>query len=89
METVKIEKLSDEQVAERGIRSWPVWEKEESRFQWTYNTEEQCFITEGEVIIETENDNYILHPGDFVVFEKGLACVWDIRAAVKKHYHFL
>lgn len=88
MATVKIERLSDEQVTEKGIRSWPVWEKEVPRFQWTYNTEEQCFIIEGEVIIETEKGNFVLQPGDFVVFEKGLVCVWDIRSAVKKYYHF-
>ncbi len=88
MATVKIEKLSDEQIAQKGIRSWPVWEKEVSRFPWTYQGEEQCFILEGEVLIETEKENFRLQPGDFVTFEDGLTCVWDIRSAVKKHYHF-
>ncbi len=88
MATVKIEKLSDEQIAKRGIHSWPVWEKEISRFPWTYSDEEQCLILEGEVIIETGHGNFTLHPGDFVVFEKGLTCTWDIRSAVKKYYHF-
>jgi uncharacterized cupin superfamily protein len=88
MATVIIEKLSEEQITKRGLRSWPVWEKEVSRFPWTYNTEEQCLIIEGEVVIETENGNFTLQPGDFVVFEEGLTCVWDIRSAVKKYYHF-
>jgi len=88
MATVKIEKLSDEQIAQKGIRSWPVWEKEVSRFPWTYQGEEQCFILEGEVLIETEKENFRLQPGDFVTFEDGLTCVWDIRSAVKKHYYF-
>jgi uncharacterized protein len=26
--------------------------------------------------------------GDFVTFPKGLSCVWDIKAPVKKHYNF-
>ncbi len=89
MATVKVEKLSEMQISERGIRSWPVWEKEPSRFPWVYDGEEQCFILEGEVVIETKKGNFILKPGDFVVFEKGLTCVWDIRSSVKKHYHFL
>ena len=88
MATVKIEKLSDKQITERGIRSWPVWEKEISRFPWTYDTEEQCLILEGDVTIETKNGKFHLKPGDFVTFENGLECIWDIRSAVKKHYHF-
>ena len=88
MATVKIEKLSNEQITKRGIRSWPVWEKEVSLFPWTYDTEEQCLILEGDITIETKSGNFHLKPGDFVTFENGLACVWDIRSAVKKHYHF-
>ncbi len=88
MATVKIEKLSEEQIARKGIRSWPVWEKEVSRFPWAYDGEEQCLILEGDVFIETEKGNFHLQPGDFVTFENGLECVWDIRLAVKKHYHF-
>ncbi|GMT44463.1 MAG: cupin [bacterium] len=88
MATVIIEKLTEEEIARRGIRSWPVWEKEASRFSWTYDAEEQCLILEGDVVIETTDDNFSLKPGDFVTFEIGLECVWDIRSAVKKHYHF-
>jgi len=88
MATVKIEKLSDEEITRRGIRNWPVWEKEVSRFSWSYDGEEQCYILEGDVVIETDHGNFSLKPGDFVTFENGLQCVWDIRSAVKKHYHF-
>ncbi len=89
MATVRIEKLNEEEIGRRGIRAWPVWEKEVSRFPWTYDGEEQCYILEGEVVIETEQGNFILKPGDFVTFEDGLECVWDIRSDVKKHYRFL
>jgi len=88
MATVKIEKLTEEEIAKRGIRSWPVWEKEVSRFPWTYTGEEQCYILNGEVVIETKKGNFTLNPGDFVTFEDGLECVWDIKKPVKKHYHF-
>jgi len=88
MATVKIETLGEEEIAKRGIRSWPVWEKEVSRFPWSYDTEEQCYLLEGEVTIETADGNFTLKPGDFVTFEKGLSCVWDIRVPVKKHYRF-
>jgi uncharacterized cupin superfamily protein len=88
MATVKIEHLTPEEISRRDIRAWPVWEKEISRFPWTYDQEEQCYILEGEIIIETDQGNFYLKPGDFVTFEKGLSCLWDIRKPVKKHYHF-
>ncbi len=88
MATVKIEKLTEEDISRKGIRSWPVWEKEVSRFPWSYTGEEQCYILEGEVVIETENGNFNIQAGDFVTFEDGLQCVWDIKKPVKKHYRF-
>ncbi len=88
MATVKIKQLTEDEIAQKGIRSWPVWEKEISRFSWSYDSTEQCYILEGDVVIETENGNFTLKPGDFVTFEKGLECIWDIRSAVKKHYNF-
>jgi uncharacterized cupin superfamily protein len=88
MATVKIEKLSEEEIARKGIRSWPVWQKEISRFPWSYDSEEQCFILEGEVSIETDHGTFNIKPGDFVTFEKGLQCTWDIKKPVKKHYNF-
>ncbi|RLC51944.1 MAG: cupin, partial [Candidatus Cloacimonadota bacterium] len=44
---IKIEKLSDEQIEEKGIKSWPIWEKEVSRFDWHYDFTEECYILEG------------------------------------------
>ncbi|MFH0764257.1 MAG: cupin domain-containing protein [Candidatus Omnitrophota bacterium] len=29
-----------------------------------------------------------LGKGDFVTFPEGLACTWDIKIPVKKHYNF-
>lgn len=88
MRTVKIEKLTDQEIEKRGIREWPIWTKEVSRFDWTYDGEEQCLFLEGEVVIETDGGNFQIGPGDFVTFEEGLGCIWDIRKPVKKHYYF-
>ena len=85
---IKIEKLTEEEIGKRGIRSWPVWEKEVSRFDWHYGTTEECLILEGEVTIETDDGNVSFGAGDFVTFPKGLICVWDIKKNVKKHYNF-
>jgi len=85
---VRVEQLSESEISERGIRSWPIWEKEESRFDWHYDSTEECLILEGEVTVETDSGSVSFGPGDFVTFPQGLSCVWDIRKAVRKHYNF-
>ncbi len=88
MSKVIVKKLSPEEIEQRGIRKWPIWTKEVSRFDHEYDGAEECLFLEGDVIIETRDGSYHLGPGDFVVFEDGLKCVWDIRQPVKKHYNF-
>ncbi|HOP04839.1 MAG TPA: cupin domain-containing protein [Tenuifilaceae bacterium] len=88
MSRVIIEKLSAEEKAKRGIVSWPIWEKEVSRFDWYYDSDEECQILEGEVVVETSEGNFNIKAGDFVTFKKGLKCVWDIKKDIRKHYNF-
>ena len=85
---IKVEKLSDADIASKGISSWPIWEKEVSRFDWYYNSVEECLILEGKVVVETLEGKTEFGRGDFVTFPKGLSCVWNIKEAVKKHYSF-
>ena len=88
MAKVIIEKLSEREIMERNIKNWPVWEKEISRFDWTYDGDEECFILEGEVDVETPEGTVHIRPGDFVTFKDGLRCVWDIKQGIRKHYRF-
>lgn len=88
MAKVIIEKLSDDEFQSRGITNWPIWTKEESRFDWAYSGDEECYILEGEFTVETDRGAFHIKPGDFVTFKDGLKCVWDIKVAVKKHYKF-
>ncbi len=85
---VIIQRLKDYEIKERGIKNWPVWEKEVSRFDWKYDGDEECLFLEGEVIVETGEGNYTIQAGDFVTFKDGLKCVWNVKKAVKKHYNF-
>ena len=85
---IEIRRLSEDEIHEQGIRHWPVWEKGISRFPHTYDAEEICYFLEGEVVIESPEGSFLIGPGDFVVFRNGLSCVWDIKQAVRKHYHF-
>jgi uncharacterized cupin superfamily protein len=86
---IDIKKPTDKDLEAKGVLSWPIWEKEISRFDWHYDSTEECFLLEGKVVVETEGgDQVVFEKGDFVTFPKGLSCIWDIKAPVKKHYHF-
>ena len=89
MDEIIIKKLSQEEIDKIGLKLWPIWEKEISRFEWYYDDIEECYILEGKVTVETENGGKVeFGKGDFVTFSKGLSCVWDIKEAVRKHYNF-
>lgn len=86
---IKVQKLSQGQLKKIGVFSWPIWTKEPSRFDWSYDSIEECLFLEGEVTVETEDGKSAsFGKGDFVTFPKGLSCTWDIKKAVKKHYNF-
>lgn len=72
---IEIKKSKMEDMEKEGVISWPIWEKETSRFDWHYD--------------ETEDGEKVeFGKGDFVTFPKGLSCIWDIKEPVKKHYNF-
>ena len=86
MAEIKVEKPSEEKLQEMGVKSWPIWEKEVSEFDWHYDSKETCYIIEGKVIVETENQTVEFGAGDLVTFPKGLDCVWKVKEDVRKHY---
>lgn len=85
---VTVQKLGDAELKKKGVFSWPVWQKEVSRFDWEYDSIEECYFLEGQVTVEYEGKAVSFGKGDFVTFPKGLACVWDIKKPVQKHYNF-
>jgi uncharacterized cupin superfamily protein len=86
---IDIKKPSKDELNAKDVYSWPIWEKEISRFEWYYDSTEECLLLEGEVTVETEDgDSVTFGKGDFVTFSKGLSCVWDIKVPVKKHFNF-
>lgn len=66
----------------------PIWECGVSEFDWYYDSEETCFLIEGEVTVEHGGGSVSFGAGDYVVFPKGLSCVWKVTKPVKKHYVF-
>lgn len=85
---VKVQKISKDELLQKGVLSWPIWEKGVCEFDWHYDSIEQCYFLEGEVTVTTEDGSVNFGKGDFVTFSKGLDCTWKIKKAVKKHYQF-
>ncbi len=85
---IQIQKPEKEDLETRGVLSWPIWEKEVSRFDWYYDSIKECYLLEGKVVVETEDGEKVeFGKGDFVTFPKGLSCTWDIKEPVRKHYN--
>ena len=85
---IEINKLSENEIVDRGIRSWPIWACDTSQFDWKYENTESCYLLEGEVEVTSEFETVQFSSGDFVVFPKGLKCHWKVRTPVRKHYSF-
>ena len=88
MDTISITKKTDSELDTLGVRSWPIWTCEVSDFPWEYAEKETCFLLEGEVEVSTEGGTVRFGTGDFVVFPKGLKCIWKVIKPVRKHYNF-
>jgi len=87
--SVEIKKLSQEEIEQRGIPQWPVWEKEPGEFDWSYDQKETCYFLEGRVDVKLPDGKSVrIEAGDYVEFPKGLSCRWHIDSKVKKHYNF-
>ena len=88
MSNIVIKKLSDVEVDNMGILNWPIWTCEISEFPWKYDVEESCLILKGEVSVAAGLDTVQIKKGDFIIFPKGLSCIWKVTKPVRKHYQF-
>ena len=80
---------SDARLSQLGVSDWPIWEKEPSRFPWTYDDAETCYLLEGDVVVTPDGGAPVqFGKGDLVTFSAGLSCTWEVRGAVRKHYRF-
>ena len=85
---IEIRKPKIEDMEKEGVMSWPIWEKEISRFDWHYDQAEDCYLLEGKVVVEADDGGKVeFGKGDFVTFPKGLSCIWEIKEPVKKHFN--
>jgi uncharacterized cupin superfamily protein len=86
---IHVEKPSEEKLQNLDVRSWPIWKKEVSEFNWEYDETETCYILEGDVVVTPEEGEQVrFGKGDLVIFSAGLKCKWKIISPVRKHYQF-
>ena len=72
-----------------GLRDWPIWGCDISRFPWTYDQRETCLLLDGDVTVTPDGGEPVrFGAGDLVVFPKGMSCTWDVHQPVRKHYQF-
>jgi hypothetical protein len=86
---VEVKKPAKDELETLGVSGWPIWEKEESSFDWYYDEKEVCYFLEGEVEVELPDGKRVkIQKGDLASFPKGLSCKWNIKKKVRKHYNF-
>ena len=85
---IEVRRPEREELEQMGVFSWPIWTCEPSKFDWTYDMKETCYILEGDVTVEYGGGDVSFGAGDLVVFPNGLSCVWKVSKAVRKHYRF-
>ncbi|KAJ4968569.1 hypothetical protein NE237_015270 [Protea cynaroides] len=88
---IKIERNPPEsKLTELGVRQWPKWGCPPSKFPWTYDAKETCYLLKGKVKVypDKHQDFVEFGAGDLVEFPKGMKCTWDVSEAVDKHYNF-
>ena len=83
---IKVKKPTDAEKTKMSANS--VWTCGVSEFDWHYDSEEECLLVEGEVTVTYDGGSVSFGAGDYVVFPKGLSCVWKVSKPVKKHYIF-
>ena len=86
---IEIKKPTNEDLENLNVKSWPIWTKEKSVFDWQYDTDETCYIIEGQVVVTTEDGEQVeINKGDLVTFKKGLKCTWNVKSPIRKYYTF-
>jgi uncharacterized protein len=78
-----------ERLNELGVYKWRIWQKEVSKFPWTYDSQETCYFLEGNVVVTPDGGQPVqMGKDDLVIFPSGMSCIWEIIRDVKKHYYF-
>ncbi len=88
MSRIKVTKPTPQELERAGVKSWPIWTCQPSKFDWHYDEQETCYVLEGQVTVTAGSEKVSFGPGDMVVFPKGMDCLWEVSSPVRKHYKF-
>ncbi|MDY7011137.1 MAG: cupin domain-containing protein [Planctomycetota bacterium] len=88
MSQIQVTQPADDELEKMGVRSWPIWTCDVSKFDWHYDQQETCYILAGKVTVTAGDEKVTFGPDDMVVFPEGLDCTWDVTEPVRKHYKF-
>ena len=69
-------------------KTWATWEKEESVFEWYYDSQETFYVIEGDVTVTWNEGEISFGKGDLVTFPSVLKCTWHVKKKIRKHYKF-
>ncbi|KAG7351844.1 DUF861 domain containing protein [Nitzschia inconspicua] len=85
-----ISKPDKEFLDKKGVFSWGTWGCGVSKFPWTYDSSESCYLLKGQVTVTPTDGRKpaTFGAGDFVTFPAGMSCTWDVSEAVQKHFMF-
>jgi hypothetical protein len=74
----------------KGVFSWGTWGCGVSKFPWTYDSNESCYLLSGQVTVTPSDGSppATFGKGDFVTFPAGMSCTWDVTEPVQKHFMF-
>lgn len=72
------------------VFQWGTWGCEASKFPWSYDSNESCYILKGKVTVTPTDDRkaVTVGEGDFVTFPAGMSCTWDVSVGIHKHFNF-
>jgi hypothetical protein len=85
---IQVRRPTEAELDGMGVATWPIWTCGVSRFDWSYDAPETCYLLEGEVTVEAGGERVSFGKGDLVQFPQGLSCVWEVTVPVRKHYRF-
>jgi uncharacterized cupin superfamily protein len=74
----------------KGVFNWGTWGCDVSKFPWTYDQNESCYLLKGKVTVTPTDGRkpVTFGKGDFVTFPAGMSCTWDVSEAVHKNFMF-
>jgi uncharacterized cupin superfamily protein len=88
---IEVVSHSDQEFLEKkGVFNWGTWGCGVSKFPWSYDSAESCYLLAGRVTVTPSDGrkSATFGTGDFVTFPAGMSCTWDVGEAVQKHFIF-